>query len=130
MDNTIYQEVVEVVEDVVHDLEKQKMYDAMEALDLALNHDDKMMEQVDACRAEYENNKMVMGPLYGELCDKLRKANEAYAASEQAVIEATKKLSEAEAEYYKNLKCTFCGDLDSICGGDHSFEMRWDAQNR
>ena len=29
-----------------------------------------------------------------------------------------------EENYYATLKCTFCGELDSICGGDHADEMR------
>lgn len=102
----------------------------MEDLDKALDHDDKMMEQVDICKAEYEENKMIMGPLNMELRNKLREATAAYAASEQRVLDATKKLNEAEAEYYANLKCTFCGGLDSICGGDHSEEMRFLSQPR
>ena len=35
-----------------------------------------------------------------------------------------------EREYFANLKCTFCGELDSVCGGDHSEEMYWLSQPR
>jgi hypothetical protein len=119
------------------------MEKAMEDLTKAQEHENKMLEKYGNAKLEYENNKLVMGPLYWELYTKFREAEAVYEAAKQAVVEATKiandldakeaeraKEEEAEREYYKNLKCTFCGDLDSICGGDHSFEMRWDAQNR
>jgi hypothetical protein len=110
------------------------MEKAMEDLTKAQEHENKMLEKYGNAKLEYENNKLVMGPLYWELYTKFREAEATYEAAKQAVVEATKIANDLEAdaerEHYANLKCSFCGELDSVCGGDHSFEMRWDAQNR
>jgi len=110
------------------------MEKAMENLMKAMEHENKMLEQYGNAKLEYENNKLVMGPLYWELYTKFREAEATYEAAKQAVVEATKIANDLEAdaerEYYANLKCTFCGNLDSICGGDHSEEMRWLGQKR
>jgi len=94
------------------------------------------------CRIEFEKNKLVMGPLYWELFTKLQDAEAMYKIAKEAEDAAEEALNAAEielgerdypeddAEYYKNLKCTFCGELDSICGGDHSEEMYWLSQSR
>jgi hypothetical protein len=93
------------------------------------------------CRIEFEKNKLVMGPLYWELFTKLQDAEAMYKIDKEAEDAAEEALNAAEielgerdceddTEYYKNLKCTFCGELDSICGGDHSEEMYWLSQPR
>jgi hypothetical protein len=84
------------------------------------------------CRIEFEQNKLVMGPLYWELFTKLQDAEAMYKIAKEAEDAAEKALTAAElelydaeeAEYFKTLKCTFCGDLMSDCGGDHGDEMR------
>ena len=107
---------------------------AMNDLNTAMEHENKMLEQYGNAKLEYENNNLVMGPLYWELYTKFRQAEAAYEAAKQATADATKIANDLaekeEQEYYKNLKCSFCGELYSDCGGDHSFEMRWDAENR
>ena len=88
------------------------------------------------CRIEFERNKLVMGPLYWELFTKLQDAEAMYKIAKEAEDAAEEALNAAEIElgerdfpeddeeYYKNLKCTFCGELASECGGDHGDEMR------
>jgi hypothetical protein len=100
------------------------MYAALDALEKAMEHSRRMLEERSIRRLEYEENKLVMGPEYWVLYENMRKAEAAYEAAEEAVLDATKKANEAEVEYYKNLECTFCGELDSVCGGDHGDEMR------
>jgi len=105
------------------------MEKAIEDLNTALEHENNMLRQYGDAKLEYEINKLVEGPLYWELYTKFREAEAAYTAAKQAVLEAGKIVEDLEAkeerEYFANLKCTFCGELDSVCGGDHSEEMRW-----
>jgi len=125
---------------------------ALEVLEKAMDYSHQMLEQRSIRRLEYETNKLVMGPEYWVLYTNMRKAEEAYDAAEQAVLDATKKANEAEAAYedakvaelaaekaldeaedaqYRKEwmewcmthKCIFCGELDSECDGDHSEEM-------
>ena len=124
------QEVSEVMEDMVHDLEKQKMYDATEAHYRALEHSLEMSDQMIHHKTVYTMNMNIDGPEYWELYTKFRDAEAAYTAAKEAEKIAEEALNAAEAEYYANLKCTFCGSLDSICGGDHSEEMRYLGQRR
>jgi len=102
----------------------EKMHKATDAHYEALAHSYAMLEKYNNAKLEYENNKLVMGPLYWELYTKFRDAEAAFKVADEAEKAAYKVLAEIEAEYYANLKCTFCGELDSICGGDHSEEMR------
>jgi hypothetical protein len=104
--------------------DRVKMYAAMEILENALAHESEMREKEKTCRMEYEMAEEFSGPLYEKICDALREAITAHAKAKHAVIDCKKILDDLEAEYYKNLKCTFCGELDSICGGDHGDEMR------
>ena len=104
------------------------MYDAMEVLEEALAHESEMREKEKTCRMEYEMAEEFTGPLYEKLCDALRDAIMAHATAKQSVLDCKKILDGLEAEYFKNLKCTFCGELDSVCGGDHSEEMHWLSQ--
>ena len=104
--------------------DQEKMCTTLIALEDAMEHENKMLELYGKAKLEYEDNKLVMGPLYWELYTKFREAEAAYEAAKQVVVDATKKANEAEVEYYKNLECTFCGELDSVCGGDHADEMR------
>jgi hypothetical protein len=87
------------------------------------------------CRIEFEQNKLVMGPIYWQLFTKLQDAEAMYKIAKEAEDAAEEALNSAEielgerdyaddTEYYKNLKCTFCGELASECGGDHGDEMR------
>jgi len=104
--------------------DKEQMFAALRVLENAMEHESNMLKEQSNCRTEYETNKLVMGPEYWVLYENMRKAEAACEAAKQAVIEATKILDDLEVEYYKNLKCTFCGELDSICDGDHGDEMR------
>ena len=144
------------------------MEKALEDMFTAMEHENEMLHQYGQAKLQYEYNKLDESPLYWELYTKFREAEAAYEVAKKVTADVTniankiandlgeeaekeyfanlkcpfcgeigsvcggdhKKLREAEVEYYKNLKCTFCGELDSVCGGDHSFEMRWDAQNR
>ena len=91
----------------------------------ALEHAYEMSAIMMHHKTVYYENSTIMGPKYWELYTKFREAEEAYTAAQEAVVVAEKALNDAEeAEYYKNLKCTFCGELDSVCGGDHGDEMR------
>jgi hypothetical protein len=91
----------------------------------ALEHAQEVSAQMMHHKTVYYENSDVLGPRYWELYTKFREAEAAYTAAREAVDLAEKALNDAEeAEYYKNLKCTFCGDLDSVCGGDHGDEMR------
>ena len=98
--------------------------DTLDALEKAMEYSRRMLEERSIRRLEYEENILVMGPEYWVLYENMRKAEAAYEAAEEAVLDATKKANEAEVEYFTNLKCTFCGDLMSDCGGDHGDEMR------
>ena len=109
---------LEKLEQEMEERLKTAMYDAMDDLDKALDHESAMLNRLNICMMEYE------------LRNDLREAEVAYNAAKQAVADATKTLREREIEYYRNLKCTFCGGLDSICGGDHSEEMYWLSQPR
>jgi hypothetical protein len=121
-------------------MEQQKVYDAIRDLDEALTHRWEMSYNVNQCKiklhdAEYsttdaEHHEIMINGKFEELRKNYHEALAAYEAAEQAVVDATKKANEADEEYYKNLKCTFCGELDSICGGDHSEEMRDLGQKR
>ena len=107
---------------------------AIQDLTNAMEYENKMLEKYGNAKLEYEDNKLVMGPLYWELYTKFRQAEAAYEAAKQATADATKIANDLaakeEQEFYENLKCSFCGEFYSDCGGDHSFEMRWDAENR
>ena len=106
-----------------------KMEKAINDLHNALDYENEMSDKEYACRIEFEKNK-----LDKELWNKLCKAKAAYLAAFRATIEACKVVGELEEkedkEYYENLKCTFCGELNSICGGDHGDEMRDIARER
>jgi hypothetical protein len=109
---------------------KDKLYEAAEAHNEALEHSYEMSQQMAHNKMVYTQNSNTDGPEYWELYTKFRTAEAAYTAAKEAEKVAEEALHAAEAEYYKNLKCTFCGGLDSICGGDHSEEMYWLSQPR
>jgi hypothetical protein len=108
---------------------------AMEAYYKALDHSYAMLEQYGNAKLEYEYNKLDESPLYWELYTKFREAEALYTAAKEAEKAAEEVAhvaanafedadAAAETEYYATLKCTFCGELDSVCGGDHGDEMR------
>lgn len=130
MESVSQEQVSELMEDMVHDLEKQKMDDATEAHYKALEYSLQMSDQMMHHETIYEQNKNIDGPLYWQLYMKFRDAEADYIRAKELEKIAEEALNAAEAEYYANLKCTFCGSLDSICGGDHSEEMRYLGQPR
>ena len=105
---------------------------AIEAHCNAIRHSQNMSDIMMEHKTVYVLNSTIMGPEYWQLYTKFREAEAAYEAAKVAELAAEKALNEAEdAQYQKewkewcmNHKCTFCGDLDSVCGGDHSEEMR------
>jgi len=89
----------------------------------ALEHAYEMSAIMMHHKTVYYENSTIMGPKYWELYTKFREAEEAYTAAQEAVVVAEKALNDAEeAEYYKNLKCSFCGEIG--CAEDHGDEMR------
>jgi hypothetical protein len=107
---------------------------AIEAHCKAIEHSQKMSDIMMEHKTVFAQNSSIDGPEYWQLYTKYREAEAAYEAAKVAELAAEKALNEledaAEAEYHKNHKCTFCGELDSICGGDHSEEMRELSQPR
>lgn len=108
----------------------EQVYFAMSVLDNALAHKWRMLAKVDISKKKLDRVKNLNSVQYHELLKKYHEAVAAHVAAEQAIVDSKKELDEIEKEYYDNLKCTFCGDLDSICGGDHSEEMRYLSQKR
>ena len=104
----------------------------------ALTHSYSMSEQMAHHEMRYEEEKLSMGPIYWERYTKFREAEANYTAAKEAEKVAEEALNVAEqalqdaeeVEYFATLKCTFCGELNSVCGGDHSEEMYWLSQPR
>ena len=47
------------------------------------------------------------------------------------ILETLEAKRVAEQEYYAKLRCTLCGELDSVCGGNHGNEKRdWGKSKR
>lgn len=45
--------------------------------------------------------------------------------SKDEAIKLKKNIRELEDDYWhQEIKCTFCGEMESVCGGDHGDEMR------
>ena len=107
---------------------------AIEAHAKAIEHSQKMSDIMMEHKTVYYQNIGIDGPEYWQLYTKFREAEAAYEAAKVAELAAEKALNEAEdaaeAEYFKNYKCTFCGELGSVCGGDHSEEMRYLSEPR
>lgn len=90
----------------------------------ALDHESAMSSKLYQCKMEFEENKLVMGPLYWELVTKVREATEAYKAAEKLTLEAEEVMYRIDMAIDDLKPCTFCGRSRGVCGEDHGDEMR------
>ena len=48
----------------------------------------------------------------------------------EATAEAAAEIYDDDDDRYGDHKCSYCGEMESICGGDHGDDMRWEQLER